>query len=110
MTGLVNSLLDETVSFYDTIKTYGIVLTLFDLGPGILGMVYKSRKGNYHVVVNSSLTFEAQQKVFFHELKHITRDLPALPYFIGLDMQHHEIEKDADNFFEEVAASYNLGL
>lgn len=102
---LIRSLFDGTIPFNDVLNTYNLTVTLGDIG-SFKGAVYLSRKGNYHIIINESLSPETQRQVFFHELKHIIEDIPRMPYIIGLDMQRHEFEVSADSYLKEVAAAY----
>lgn len=61
------------------------------------GVVFKSKYGTYHIGINDRLVPEIQLKVLEHELNHIENDLPHTPYIIGIDCQHLEFEKEADN-------------
>jgi len=62
----------------------------------VWGVLYKCSHGHYHIGINKNLTAEMQKKVLLHEIKHIKEDLPNSPYIIGLNMQHTEIEQEAD--------------
>lgn len=68
------------------------------IGQGISGFVYQSRRGRYHVFICSSLSPQAQKRVFFHEAWHIIRDLPHNPFFVGINMQSEKFETEADQF------------
>jgi len=102
---LIRSLFDGTIPFFDVLNTYNLTVTFEDIG-SFKGAVYLSRKGNYHIIINESLSPETQRQVFFHEIKHIIEDIPGMPYVIGLDMQRYEFEVSADSYFREVAAAY----
>ena len=99
---IIRSLLDGMIPFHDAMRAFDIHTSLYNLGEGLLGMVYYSRWGHYHIVVNSCLKPEQQEAVFFHELKHIIEDLPGAGYMIGLDMQYCVFEKEADEFKAEI--------
>jgi hypothetical protein len=68
------------------------------IGQGISGFVYQSRKGRYHVFICSSLSPQAQKRVFFHEAWHIIRDMPRQLFIVGIDMQNEVFEIDAERF------------
>lgn len=94
--------------FSDVLKENNIRVELIKLSPRVLGLVYRSRKGNYHIIINKNITWEMQQLVLIHELKHVKYDIPRIPYIIGLDMQFCVRERRADNFIYEIAASNKL--
>ncbi|MGB9661250.1 MAG: hypothetical protein ACPL5F_04435 [Moorellaceae bacterium] len=56
--------------------------------------------------MNYNLNPDYQRKVFIHEIRHIVEHMPKTGYVLGLDMERHEIEIDAELFVREVAASY----
>ena len=81
-------MLSESIPFQEVVNTFDIKTSIaFSLSSNIYGYVYSSRKGNYHIILNGNLSFEAQCKTFAHELKHIANDMPSMGYIIGLDMQ-----------------------
>jgi len=108
MTVIVRAFFDTDAPFYDILRAYNIRLSQHNLGGQVLGFVYRSRKGVYHVVLNQWLSKKRCREVFFHELKHITKDLPQKPYIIGLDMQYYPLEKKADMFLQEAVGEYKL--
>ena len=61
----------------------------------VWGFVYLDIKGITHIIINDRLTFEMQQKVINHELAHIRNDFKR-NRIIGIDMQHHKIERRAE--------------
>lgn len=94
---LLKALLNEDIPFYEVMNMFDIKTTiLFNIPAYILGFVYLSRRGNYHLLLNGSVDYETQCKVFIHEIKHIADDMPTLAYMIGLDMQHTYMEQTAD--------------
>lgn len=94
---LLNSLLSGHLSFFDILNAYDIRLAIVNhLSSNILGMVYKTKRQNYVIVLNGNVNYETQCNVFLHEIYHIENHMPELGYFIGIDMQHTEIESDAD--------------
>ncbi|MEY7998654.1 hypothetical protein AB8U03_00310 [Clostridium sp. Mt-5] len=94
---LLKALLNEDIPFYEVMNAFDIKTTiLFNIPACILGFVYLSRRGNYHLLLNGSVNYETQCKVFIHEIKHIADDMPKLAYIIGLDMQYTYIERSAD--------------
>lgn len=100
---LFKSLMDETIPFHDVMNTYDIrTFIAFNLPGNILGFVYVSRRGHYHLILNGNVTYETQCKTFIHEIKHITYDMPKIGYIIGLDMQYAEIENEADMVAEDM--------
>lgn len=99
---LLKSLLNETIYFHNIMNAYSIRTSIAcNLPAGILGLVYASRKGNYHLVLNGNANHETQCKTFIHEIKHIAYDLPKIGYVIGLDMQHTYLENEADRVAED---------
>lgn len=92
---ILKGLLDENISFHEVMNTFNIKTSIaFNMPSPIHGYVYKSKKGNYHIMINGNINYETQCKVFLHEIKHIVKDMPKAGYVIGLDMQHSEVEKD----------------
>ena len=90
---LLKSLLDGTIPFTDVMNAYDVKTTLsFELPSHVLGFVYVSRRGNYHMILNAEVNTETQYRTFIHEIKHIACDLPKVGYLIGLDMQHTQLE------------------
>jgi len=103
---LLKSLIDGTISFADVMNAYNVKTTLtHQLPNNILGFVYVSRRGNYHLILNANVNFETQCKTFFHEINHIVQDLPKAGYIIGLDMHHSSLELEAD-YVAEVIGEY----
>lgn len=102
---LLKSLLDCTIPFYDVMNAYSIKTSLsYHLPSNVLGFVYVSKRGNYHLLLNAVTNYDTQCKTFIHELKHITYDLPESGYIIGLNMQHAYFERDADMLAESLNA------
>ena len=96
-TPLLKALQSESIPFHDVMNTFDIKTSIaFNLNSNIYGFVYTSRKGNYHIILNGNLSFEAQCKTFVHEIKHIVTDMPTMGYVIGLDMQHMDFEVEAN--------------
>ena len=94
---LLKALINEDIPFYEVMNMFNIKTTiLFNIPPRVLGFVYLSRRGYYHLLLNGSVNYETQCKVFIHEIVHITEDMPKLAYRIGLDMQHTYMEQAAD--------------
>jgi len=89
---------------FDTLRGKEIRIRIAKLEPEMLGMVYKSSRNNYYIVINKDITYELQQAVLIHEMRHIQRHMPENTYIIGLDMQHTKIEKEADSL-QEVAVT-----
>jgi hypothetical protein len=102
---IIRSLLDGTIPFHDVMRAFDIHTALYNLGEDLLGMVYLCRHGHYHIVLNSFLEPEHIETVFLHELKHIIEDMPKMGYTIGLDMQYHVLEKEADEYKAKIAAA-----
>ena len=106
---LLKSLMDKTISFHDVMSAYDIrTFIAFNLSGKVLGFVYVSRRGYYHLILNGNVNYEMQCKTFIHEIKHITYDMPKTGYIIGLDMQYSEIEKEADMMAESIV-KYGFG-
>ncbi len=100
---LLKSLLDKNISFHEIMNTYNIRTSIaFDIPASILGFVYVSRRGNYHLILNGNVNYTSQCKAFVHEIKHITYDLPNMGYIIGLDMQHIYFENEANKVAESI--------
>lgn len=90
----------------DALLSHNILVHQVELCPEVAAFVYKSRQNIYHIVINSSLNWSAQVRVFLHEIKHIEKDLPRAGYVVGLDMQHEEAEINADWFAKETVRAY----
>jgi len=106
---LLKSLIDGTIPFYDVMNAYNVRTTLnYQLPSHVLGFVYVSRRGNYHLILKAKVNYETQCKTFVHEIKHIVCDLPKAGYMIGLNMQHSELELEAD-YVAESLAGYEVG-
>ncbi len=100
---LLRSLIDGNISFHEVMNAYDIRTSIaFNLEASILGFVYYSRKGNYHLILNGNVNYVTQCKTFVHEIKHITQDMPKMGYMIGLDMQHTYFENEADSVAEGI--------
>lgn len=93
----------DDFSLYDALKTYNIEFSMtYDLSYSVLGFVYYSRLGNYHLIINGNLSLATQQKTFIHEIKHIINDMPTAGFIIGLDMMYTPLEIEADEIAETV--------
>lgn len=103
---LIRTLLDPDLDPEEIMKAHDIYPCVADLEPGSLAFVYRSRKGRYYIIIDSSLSPEAREKTFWHEAHHILVDMPRTQYVVGLDMQGHSLEVKADMFVREVAAKY----
>ena len=103
---IIRALLSGTIDPEEVMKAYDIFPRLADLEPDVAAFVYRSRKDRFYIIVNESLSYEARQETFFHELCHVIEDMPRVGYMLGLDMKRHNIEKRADMFFKEIAATY----
>jgi len=99
---LFRALLDGAIPFYDVMNSFGIRVTLDNLPSSVAGFTYRSKKGYYHLILNSHLSYEAQCRTFVHEIKHIVCDMPKISYIVGLDMQRSSFETDADILAEAV--------
>lgn len=94
---------DDNLSFYETLRIYNIQLTItYNLSCTVLGFVYYSRLGNYHLIINGNTNCIIQRKVFIHEIKHIIADMPRVGYIIGLDMKRTALEMEADKVAETI--------
>ena len=94
---LVKALLAESIPFHEVMNAFDIKTSIaFNLKSYIHGFVYPSRIGGYHIILNGNLNFETQCNTFIHEIKHIITDMPAMGYFIGIDMQHVPFELFSD--------------
>lgn len=103
---IIRSILDETIDFEEVMRLFNIRVTFHEFSSALWGVVYCSRLGNYHIILNRYLDPATRQQVFFHELKHIIEDLPTTTYFIGLDRQEYRINLEADAFLAEVSAAW----
>ena len=100
---LLKSLFDGNISFHEVMNAYNIRTSIaFNLESSILGFVYFTRRGNYHLILNGNVNYETQCKTFVHEIKHITEDMPKMGYMIGLDMQYTYFENEADKVAEGI--------
>lgn len=100
---LLKSLIDGNISFYEVMNAYNIRTSIaFNLESSVLGFVYFSRRGNYHLILNGNVNYETQCKTFVHEIKHITEDMPRMGYMIGLNMQYTYFESEADEVAEQI--------
>lgn len=102
---LRTSLQRTYISLQEWARDNNIYHSFIKLVSGVYGFVYRSSFGNYYIIINKNLTKEMQREVFCHEVEHIMYDLPEQGYIIGLDMQYTTIEKKADLFALEIAAS-----
>lgn len=66
---LLKSLMDETISFYEVMNAYNIRTSIAcNLPSSILGFVYVSRRGNYHLILMVMLTMRPNAKLLFMKL------------------------------------------
>jgi hypothetical protein len=94
---ILSLLKQNDLSFSEILRTNDIKLKIDDsLSSKVLGMVYKTKRQRYVITLNANINHETQKKVFLHEIYHIENHLPELGYVIGIDMQHSNIEKNAD--------------
>lgn len=103
---LLHALLHSEFNPEEIMEGYDIYPRPGDLEPDVAAFVYRSRKDRFYIIVNSSLSYEERQKVFFHEVYHILEHMPRQAYILGMDMQRCEIEEEAEMFVKEVAAKY----
>lgn len=95
----------------EILRSYNIKLTVtYNLSCKVLGFVYYSRRGNYHLIINGNANSITQRKTFIHEIKHIIKDMPKTGYIIGLDMRHMSFELEADKVAEAVVKYIFLGF
>lgn len=100
---LFKSLLDKTIPSHEIMSAFNVRTSIdFNIPASVLGFVYVSRKGNYHLILNGNANYEAQHKTFIHEIKHIAYDLPRAGYIIGLNMQHTGLECRANMIAEGI--------
>lgn len=100
---LFKSLLDKTIPFHEVMNAFNIRASIaFNIPTSVLGFVYVSRIGNYHLILNGNANYETQHKTFIHEIKHIIYDLPRTEYIIGLDMQYTGLECRANMIAEGI--------
>ncbi|WP_123053105.1 hypothetical protein [Clostridium sp. JN-1] len=100
---LLKALLNEDIPFYEAMNAFDIKTTIAcNLPSSILGFVYLSKRGNYHLILNGEVNYKTQCKTFIHEIKHIADDMPHLGYMIGLDMQYTYMERNADAMAEKL--------
>jgi hypothetical protein len=65
---LLKALLSESISFHEVMNAFNIKTSIaFNLSNRIYGFVYRSRKGNFYIVLNGNINFEAQCSTFVHE-------------------------------------------
>lgn len=102
-TSLIRVLLDETISFHEVMNAFGIrTHIVFNLPSTVLGFTYVSRRGNYHLLLNGNVNYITQVKTFLHEIQHILNDMPQYSYIIGLNMEHLELENEAEEISEKI--------
>ncbi|WP_039653786.1 hypothetical protein [Clostridium tyrobutyricum] len=105
---LLKALLNQDILFYEVMNAFNIKTTIgFNIPSSLLGFVYVSRRGNYHLILNGSINYKTQCRVFIHEIKHITDDMPNIGYMIGLDMQHTNMEQSADDIADMICGTNN---
>lgn len=102
---VIRSLFGGRIPFHELMAAFDIRVSVAYLGPGCYGISYCCTKGHYHIVISDSLSIEAQQEVFFHELSHIIEDMPQTKYAIELNKQWHIREREADMLWHEVQAA-----
>lgn len=103
---IVHALFDRDLDPEEIMRAYDIYPHLGDLEPDVAAFVYRSRKDRFYIIIDASLSYEARLRVFFHELYHILEYMPRQGYILGMDMEHYEIEEEAEMFVKEVAATY----
>jgi len=77
-----------------------------ELGRGIKGFMYQSKRGVSHVFVDESLSPEMTLETIAHELYHVKHD--SLSYGIGLDRQQDEDEKKANRYAKGSLRPWNI--
>lgn len=82
----------------ETLSSNFIFMHETPLPSEVSAFVYLSRNNNYHIFVNEFLNHDSKEKIFLHELKHITIDMPSCGYLIGLDLHKTPLELHADLF------------
>lgn len=75
------------------------------IGEGVVGYVYRSRSGNYHIFIADTLSPERQAEILAHELHHIKHESALPTYIIGLDMQHEKFELSANAYASRSAGA-----
>lgn len=90
----------------EILRAYDIWPQLADLGPEVAALVYRSRKGRLHVLINQNRNAVDKARSFLHELYHSAVDMPKSGYVLGLDMQWHGREVNAEAFVREAALLY----
>ena len=99
---LLKGLIKGDIPFHELMYAYGIRVIIANISSKIYGFVYVSSKNNPYIILNGNISYETQCKVFIHELKHILTDTPKQSYYIGLNMQHEYIEREADMLAEKL--------
>ena len=108
---LLRTLMDDTVNYHDILACHGIKVSFAEFYDAIHALVYYSKRGYYHITINSLLTFPFQRRAFIHEIKHIIDDIPKCTYTVCFDEDTDDVyrmEVEADRFMEEVAALYEI--
>lgn len=80
---------------YYNIKGYDINVILLEDANGVPGSVWHNDDGSFSVFIDSKLSFERQQEVFKHELRHI----------FGNDFEKYDVQMIEYNAHEPVALS-----
>lgn len=86
----------STEDFFEWLSYHNIRLHVTPMSGRIRGMVYLSRSGRYHIWINDYMSPEAKRRTVVHELAHILKDSPRVPYLVGIDMRRETIEVIAE--------------
>ncbi|HHV62341.1 MAG TPA: ImmA/IrrE family metallo-endopeptidase [Firmicutes bacterium] len=95
---------DCELSQDEVLARYDVHLRIEDLGFTDKGIIYVSRRGRKHILINKNLSKEDQVKTFFHEVDHLVSDLPNKPSILSIDSHYSSTEKRAEEFAQEIAA------
>ncbi len=95
---ILKLLLSESITPEEVMLAYDIYHHEIPIHASVAAFVYYSKKGRYHIFVNTFLSPEARREVFLHELYHAVEDMPKVGYILGLDLYRTPIEKNADAF------------
>lgn len=103
---IIRALLCGSMEPEEVMRAHDIRQHMDALESDVAAFVYRSGKDRIYIVINQNMSLEVQQEVFLHELCHVIEDIPRIGYVLGLDGYRSPLEKRADLFVREVAATF----